>query len=80
MIANGKARKFINVAKINPTADCFTDHKLLTGKCRTVVKKNKNKGPKPRPKPETTINAERKEKLEQFLEEQLQNVKNLGMI
>ena len=28
VLADEKARKFIHVTKINPTADCFTDHKL----------------------------------------------------
>ena len=41
--ADKQAAKFINVTKVNPTADCFTDHKLLTCRCLIVVRKKKEK-------------------------------------
>lgn len=30
MLGDKEARKFMNVTKTDPTADCFTDHKLAT--------------------------------------------------
>ena len=41
VLADRKASQFINVTKINPIADCFTDHKLLTDKCCFVIKKRR---------------------------------------
>ena len=41
VLADEKARKFINVTKINPSADCYTDHQLLFCKCSIVIKKKK---------------------------------------
>ena len=72
VLADKNARRFINVIKINPTADCFTDDKLLTCRCHIVVKK-KRRGTRPPPKLDTTVSATRKEKLERFLDEQLQD-------
>lgn len=69
VLANKTARQCINVTKIDPTADCFTDHKLLITKCCFVVKKKRKT--KPPSKPDTTLNVERKEKLILFLEEKL---------
>ena len=69
MLADRKARQFINVTKINPIADCFTDHKLLTAKCCFVVKKRRKT--KPPSCPDISLNTEKKEKLELFLEEKL---------
>ena len=69
VLADRKVRQFINVIKINPIADCFTDHKLLTAKCRFVVKKRRKT--KPPSSPDISLNAEKKEKLELFLEDKL---------
>ena len=74
VIADKQAAKFINVTKVNPTAVCFSDHKLLTCRCSVVVRK-KRKGTKPPTKFDTTMNTEKKERLERFLEEQLQDLR-----
>ena len=70
VLANSQARRFITVTKINPSADCFTDHKLLICKCCIVIKTTK-KGPRPPCKPDTHLTNERKVKLESFLEEKI---------
>ena len=46
VIANKEAKQHITVTKVNLTADCFTDHKLLVCKCRFSIKPKK-KGAKP---------------------------------
>ena len=43
VIADKQAAKFINVTKVNPTADCFSDHKLLTCRCSIVVRKKRKR-------------------------------------
>ena len=74
VLADKKARQFINVTKIDPTADCYTDHKLPLCKCCIVIKK-KRKKPRRSPKSDTIMNEERREKLENFLDEQLPDCK-----
>ena len=74
VIADKQPAKFINVTKVNPTADCFSDHKLLTCRCSIVVRK-KRKRTKPPTKLDTTMNTEKKERLESFLDEQLQDLR-----
>ena len=69
-LANLTARQLITVAKVNPTADCFTDHKLLVCKCRFSIKPKK-KGTKPPKILDTRFDRERKDKLELFLNENL---------
>lgn len=73
VLANRTAKQFINVTKIDPAADCFMDHKLLITKCCFLVKKKRKI--KPPSKPDTTLNIERKKKLELFLEEKLPHCK-----
>ena len=74
VIANKEAKQHITVTKVNLTADCFTDHKLLVCKCRFSIKPKK-KGAKPPKKLNTNVNRERKEKLERFLNERLPECK-----
>ncbi len=62
--------KHIKVTKINKAADCFTDHKLLVAKCLFSIKPKK-KGTKPPKKLDVNMNDDKKEKLEQFLNENL---------
>ena len=57
------------MTKINPTADCLTDHKLLIAKCCFVVKKRRKT--KPPSRPDISLNPEKKEKLDLFLKEKL---------
>ena len=75
VIANKEAKQQITVTKVNLTADCFTDYKLLVCKCRFSIKPKKN-GAKPPKKLNTNVNSERKEKLERFLNERLPECKN----
>ena len=70
VVANKEAKQHITVTKVNLTADCFTDHKLLVCKCRFSIKPKK-KGAKPPKKLNTNVTSERKEKLERFLNERL---------
>ena len=74
VIANKEAKQHITITKVNLTADCFTDHKLLVCKCRFSIKPKK-KGAKPPKKLNTNVNRERKEKLERFLNERLPECK-----
>ena len=74
VLADKKARQFINITKINPTADCYTDHKLLLCKCCIVIKKKRKKSRRS-PKLDTIMNEERREKLENLLNEQLPDCK-----
>ena len=69
VLADRKARQFINVTKIKPIADCFNDNKLLRAKCCSVVKKRRKT--KPSSRPEIPLNTEKKERLVLFLEEKL---------
>ena len=73
VFADKHTAKFINVTKVNPTADCFTDHKLLTCRCSIVFRK-KWKSTKPSTILDTTMNTEKKGRLEKFLDEQLQHI------
>ena len=66
VIANKEAKQHITVTKVNLKADCFTDHKPLVCKCRFSINP-KEKGAKPPKKLNTSMNSERKEKLERFL-------------
>ena len=70
VIANKDARQYIAVTKANILADCFTDHRLLVCKCKFTLKRRK-KGVKPPKKLDTRMTRERKDKLEQFLDEKL---------
>ena len=54
----------INVTKIDPTADCFTDHKLLITNCSCLIQPKK-KGLKP-PKKFDATTYERKPRLQSF--------------
>ena len=70
VLADKKAKNLINVTKINPTADCFTDHKFLTCKCCILINNKKKKGTKPPSKLDTTMSAERRLNLKRFLDEE----------
>lgn len=75
ILANKNAKQYITVTKVNLTADCFTDHKLIVCKCK-FTPKSRQKTTKPPKKLDTSINSERKEKLELFLNENLPNCNN----
>lgn len=70
VLANKQAKQYITVTKVNLTADCFTDHKLLVCKCQLYIRPKK-KVVKPPKKLNTNMNGKRKEKLECFLNERL---------
>ena len=70
VLANSHARQYINVTKIDPIADCFTDHKLLVTKCFFKIQP-KNKGLKPPKKYDITLTTEKKQRLQSFLNEKL---------
>ena len=70
VLSNQAAKQHIKVTKVNQAADCFTDHKLLVAKCLFSVKPEK-KGTKPPKKLDVNMNDDKKEKLEQFLNENL---------
>ena len=70
VLSNQAAKQHIKVTKVNQAADCFTDHKLLVAKCLFSVKPKK-KGTKPPKKLDVNMNDDKKEKLEQFLNENL---------
>ena len=66
VLSNQAAKQHITVTKINQAADCFTDHKLLVAKWLFSInpKKKGNKPPK-----KLDMNDNKKEQLEQFLNE-----------
>ena len=70
VLANKNAKQHITVTKVNLQADCFTDHKLLVCKCKFAIKQKK-KGLRPPRKRDTNMTSDKKEKLEQFLNEKL---------
>ena len=70
VLANSQARQFIRVTKVNPSADCFTDHRLLLCKCSIVIKSRK-KSARPPCKPDTHLTDKKKHMLETFLEEKI---------
>ena len=70
VLANTRAKQYINVTKIYPNADCFTDHKLLTSDCIFRIQRKK-KGLKPPNKFDITITSEKIQCLQLFLNEKL---------
>ena len=70
VLTNQAAQQHIKVTKINQAADFFTDHKLLVAKCLFSIKPMK-KGTKPPKKLDVNMDDDKKEKLEQFLNENL---------
>ena len=70
VLANASAKQYITTTKINFTADCFTDHKLLTSKCNFRIQRKK-KGLKPPKKLDITSTSEKKQRLKLFLDEKL---------
>lgn len=70
ILANRSAKQNITVTKVCPTADCFTDHKLLICKCNFRISKMK-KGTKPPKKLDTHMSNEKKQMLNQYLDEKL---------
>lgn len=77
-LANRNARQYINVTKVNPNTDCFTDHKLVIAKCCFVIKKRRKI--KPQSRLDTSLNAEKKEKHELSWTQLSLDVINLGML
>lgn len=63
----------IELTKVNSTADCVTGHKLLACRCSIVARK-KRKKTKPPTILDNTMNTENRERLERFLDEQLQDI------
>ena len=63
----------IELTKIYSTADCVTGHKLLACICSIVARKERKKT-KPPTILDNTMNTENKERLERFLDEQLQDI------
>ena len=70
VLANTHAKQYINVTKIDPEADCLTDHKLLTSNCNFRIQ-HKKKGLKPPKKFDITLTSEKKQRLKLFLDEKL---------
>lgn len=70
VLADPRAKQYINVTKIDPAADCFTDHKLLITNCSFRIQPKK-KGLKPPKKFDATLTYERKLRLQSFLDEKL---------
>ena len=70
VLANTRAKQYINVTKIYPNADCFTDHKLLTSNCIFRIQRKK-KGLKPPKKFDITLTSEKIQRLQLFLDEKL---------
>ena len=70
VLSNQAAKQHIKVTKINKAADCFTDHKLLVAKCLFSINPKK-RGTKTPKKLDVSIYDDKKEKLEQFLNEDL---------
>ena len=70
VLANTRAKQYINVTKIYPNADCFTDYKLLTSNCIFRIQRKK-KGLKPPKKFDITLTSEKIQRLQLFLDEKL---------
>ena len=70
VLGNTPAKQYINVTKIDPEADCFTDHKLLTSNCNFRIQ-YKKKGLKSPKKFDITLTSEKKQCLKLFLDEKL---------
>ena len=70
VLANIRAKQYINVTKIDPNADCFTDHKLLTSNCNFRFQRKK-KRVKPPKKFDITLTSEKIQRLQLFLDEKL---------
>ena len=73
VLANNVARQYINVVKVNPSADCFTDHRLLVCKCSFSLKR-KRKGKKPPTKPSIKVTPEVLDRLHGYLNQHLTNL------
>lgn len=76
VLANKTAIQHITVTKVNTKADCLTDHRLLicNSKCSFRIL-SKKKCLKPPTKLDCLMSIERKERLEQFLNEKLPECK-----
>ena len=70
VLASASAKQSVIITKIDPKADCFTDHKLLISKCNFRLKRKK-KGLKPPKKFDVTVTSGKKKLLNSFLDEKL---------
>ena len=70
VFSNQAAKQHIKVTKVKQAADCCADHKLLVAKFLFSIKPKK-KGTKPPKKLDVNMNDDKKEKLEQFLNDNL---------
>ena len=73
ILANHLARQHINVVKVNISADCYTDHKLLVSKCSFSLKR-KRIGRKPPIRPSIKVTPEIIDRLQQYLDQHLTNL------
>ena len=70
VLANHLARQCIDVVKVNSSADCFTDHKLLVCKCSFSLKR-KNKGKMPPTRPSIRVTLDMINQLRQYFDQHL---------
>ena len=59
--------------RVNVSADCFTDHRLLVCKCSFSLKRKK-KGRKPPSKPSIKVTPEIIDRLQQYFDQHLTNL------
>ena len=73
VLANHLARQHIDVVKVDISADCFTDHRLIVCKCSFSLKRKK-KGRKPPSRPSIKVTPEIIARLQQYFDNNLTNL------
>ena len=73
VLANHLARQHVDVVRVNVSADCFTDHRLLVCKCSFSLKRKK-KGRKPPSRPSIKVTPEIIDRLQQYFDQYLTNL------